>query len=164
MSKRQYLTPEQKIAIVQEHLLEGIPVSTIVDKHTIHDVQFYQWQKQLFEKGAVVFERKPNGHNVRRQEAAKDQKIEQLEAKIQQKNDVMAELLEEHIKLKKNLGNPKATLGNDPSAESMPKLTLLAISTHWTFGCLGRRVKDLPKPKRPATPVKKANVVGSGTA
>jgi hypothetical protein len=43
---------------------------------------------------------------VRRQEAVKDQRIEQLEAKIKNKNDVMAELLEEHIKLKKELGEP----------------------------------------------------------
>jgi transposase len=106
MPKRKFLTPEQKIAIVREHLLEGIPVSTLVDKYKIHAVQFYQWQKLLFEEGSVVFERKPNGHNVRRQEAVKDQKIEQLEAKIKNKNDVMAELLEEHIKLKKELGEP----------------------------------------------------------
>ena len=51
-------------------------------------------------------ERKPNGHNVKRQENAKNQKIEQLEAKLQQKNNVMAELLEEHIQLKKELGEP----------------------------------------------------------
>lgn len=57
-------------------------------------------------RGAVVFERKPNGHNVRRQDTVKDEKIEQLEAKIKNKNDVMAELLEEHIKLKKELGEP----------------------------------------------------------
>ncbi|XZE36233.1 transposase [Pirellulaceae bacterium SH501] len=106
MTKRKFLTPEQKIAIVREHLLEGVPVSTLVDKHKIHAVQFYQWQKLLFEEGSVVFERKPNGHNVRRQETAKDQKIEQLEAKIKNKNDVMAELLEEHIRLKKELGEP----------------------------------------------------------
>lgn len=106
MTKRKFLTPEQKIAIVREHLLEGVPVSALVDKHKIHAVQFYQWQKLLFEQGAVVFERKPNAHNVRRQESAKDEKIEQLEAKIKNKNDVMAELLEEHIKLKKELGEP----------------------------------------------------------
>jgi transposase len=64
-------------------------------------VQYYQWQKLLFEQGAVVFERKPNAHNMRRQESAKDEKIEQLEAKIKNKSDVMAELFEEHIKLKK---------------------------------------------------------------
>jgi len=55
---------------------------------------------------AIVFERKPNSHKVRRQETVKDQKIERLEAKIENKNDVMAELLEEHIKLKKGLGEP----------------------------------------------------------
>lgn len=104
MTKRKFLTPAQKIAIVREHLLEGVPVSALVDKHKIHAVQFYQWQKLLFEEGAVVFERKPNSHNARRQDTIKDEKIEQLEAKIKNKNDVMAELLEEHIKLKKELG------------------------------------------------------------
>jgi len=106
MSKRKFLSPAQKIAIVREHLIDGVPVSALVDKHKIHAVQFYQWQKLLFEEGAVVFERKPNGHNVKRQENAKDQKIEQLEAKLQQKNNVMAELLQEHIQLKKELGEP----------------------------------------------------------
>lgn len=38
MSNHQYLTPEQKIAIVREQLLEGVPVSTLVDKHKIHAV------------------------------------------------------------------------------------------------------------------------------
>jgi transposase-like protein len=74
MPKRQFLTPEQKIAIVREHLLEGVPFSTLVDKYKIHAVQSYQWEKQLFEKGAVVFERKTNGHNQRRQDSAEDQK------------------------------------------------------------------------------------------
>ena len=105
MSKRKFLTPAQKIAIVGEHLIDGVPVSALVDKHKIHAIQFYQLQKLLFEEGAVVFERKPNGHNVKRQENAKDQKIEQLEAKLQQKN-VMAELLQEHIQLKKEHGDP----------------------------------------------------------
>ena len=106
MSNLKFLTPAQKVAIVREHLIDGVPVSTLVDKHKIHAVEFYQWQKQFFEQGAVVFERKANSHNVKRQENAKDQKIEQLEAKLQQKNNVMAELLQEHIQLKKELGEP----------------------------------------------------------
>ena len=106
MSKRRFLTPEQKMAIVREHLLEKVPVSTLVDKHKIHAVQFYQWQKQLFEEGAVVFERKANSANARRQQDAESKKVEQLEAKLQHKNNVMAELLEEHIQLKKELGEP----------------------------------------------------------
>jgi transposase len=81
-------------------------VSELVDKHKIHAVQYYQWQKRLIEEGATVFERNTNGANKRRQETASDRKIEQLETKIQEKNDVMAELLEEHVKLKKELGEP----------------------------------------------------------
>lgn len=61
------------------------------------------WQ---VDEGASVFERKTNGANQRRQQNAQERKIEQLEAKIEQKNDVMAELLEEHVKLKKALGEP----------------------------------------------------------
>jgi transposase-like protein len=106
MSKRRNFTAEQKLAIVREHLVEGVPVSELVDKHQIHAVQYYQWQKRLFEEGAAVFERKTNGANKRRQETARDRKIEQLETKIQEKNDVMAELLEEHVKLKKEHGEP----------------------------------------------------------
>ena len=39
MSKRKFLSPAQKIAIVREHLIDGIPVSALVDKHKIHAVQ-----------------------------------------------------------------------------------------------------------------------------
>jgi transposase len=39
-----------------------------------------------------------------KQEDAKDRKIIALEAKIQQKNEVVAELLQEHVQLKKELG------------------------------------------------------------
>jgi hypothetical protein len=60
----------------------------------------------------VIVRSQPNGHNVKRQDNTKDQKIEQLEAKFHQKNNVMATLFQEHIELQKNLGNPKATLGS----------------------------------------------------
>ena len=106
MSKRKILTPVEKVAVVREHLLEKVPVSDICDKHGIQAVSFYQWQKQLFENGAICFERKPNVANVRRQEAVAERKAEQLEAKIQQKNEVIAELLQEHVQLKKAVGEP----------------------------------------------------------
>ena len=58
-------------------------------------------QKKLFEEGAVVFESKAaNG----RQQAAEAQKLQALEAKVQQKNEVLAELMGEHVELKKKLG------------------------------------------------------------
>lgn len=106
MSKRRFLTPEQKVAIVREHLLDNVPISDLCDKHQIHATQYYTWQKQLFENGSVAFSRKTNTANAKRQQDAQQQKIEQLEAKIQSKNEVVAELLEEHVKLKKASGEP----------------------------------------------------------
>ena len=53
-----------------------------------------------------AFERRSNGANRRRQEDAAAKKIAWLEAKLQKKNEVVAELLEEHVQLKKELGEP----------------------------------------------------------
>jgi transposase len=106
MAQRKILTVEQKIAIVRAHLLEKVPVSELCEKHGISPVNFYNWQKQLFENGAAAFERKPNSANERRQSAAQSRQIEKLEAKLQQKNEVIAEILQEHVELKKANGEP----------------------------------------------------------
>jgi transposase-like protein len=106
MSKRKHLTPEQKVAIVRRHVLERVPMSDLCDEYGIHATQYYAWQKQLFEQGSVVFERKTNKANQKRQQTAQAKKIEQLEEKLQKKNEVVAELLEEHVQLKKELGEP----------------------------------------------------------
>jgi hypothetical protein len=42
----------------------------------------------------------------RRKDDAQAMRIAELEAKIQRKNEVVAELLEEHVKLKKACGEP----------------------------------------------------------
>ena len=106
MSKRKQLTPEQKLSIVRRHLLEKVPISDLCDEFEIHATQYYNWQKQLFENGTLAFERRTNRANKRRQEDAATKKIAQLEAKLQKKNEVVAELLEEHVQLKKDVGEP----------------------------------------------------------
>lgn len=106
MSKRKYFSPEEKVAVVRRHLLENVPVSNLCEELGIHATQYYAWQKQLFENGAGAFERRPNKANQRRQEDAREKKIAQLEEKLQRKNEVVAELLEEHVQLKKAVGEP----------------------------------------------------------
>lgn len=104
MTKRRNFTAKQKLAIVRERLLEGVEVSDLCDKHGISPTNFYNWQKQFFENGESAFERKTNSANARRQEDAQARKIEQLEEKLRAKNEVIAELLQEHVELKKGLG------------------------------------------------------------
>ena len=106
MSKRKYLSADQKVSIVRRHLLENVPVSDLCDEFGIHTTQYYAWQKQLFEGAAQVFERQPNNASRNRQQEAQVKRIEQLEKKLQTKNEVVSELLEEHVKLKKDLGEP----------------------------------------------------------
>lgn len=98
---RKNYTPAEKVAILKRHLLERTPVSDLCDEYQLAPTLFYQWQKQFFEQGASAFERKGASQ---RTDHAKDRQIEALQAKIAQKNEVVAELLAEHVQLKKELG------------------------------------------------------------
>lgn len=100
---RRHFTPQEKVAIVKRHLLEGVPVSTLCDQFQLNPTVFYQWQRLLFENAHLAFE---NGRKAKTVEDSKEQKIQQLEAKIHRKNEVMAELMEAHTLLKKELGEP----------------------------------------------------------
>lgn len=104
MSTRKQYSPEQKLAIVRRHLLENVPVSDLCDEYGMHATRYYQWQKQLFENGASAFARRPNQANAKRQQNAYEKKIGHLEEKLQDRNEVVAELLQEHVQLKKELG------------------------------------------------------------
>jgi len=102
MSKqpRRHLSPPEKVAILKRHLVEGTPVSDLCDEYGLEPTLFYNWQRQLFENAHLAFE---NGRKVKAIENTKDKKIEQLEGQLQRKNEVLAELMEEHTLLKKEL-------------------------------------------------------------
>ena len=99
--QRRHFTAEQKLAIVKRHLIDKVPVSDLCDEYQILATQFYQWQKQLFENGASAFERKgkPPGPST-----AEQRRIAKLQEKLVTKNEVIAELMEENVKAKKELG------------------------------------------------------------
>jgi transposase-like protein len=99
--KRKHLSGGQKLAILKRHLVDKTPLSDLCDEYGVQVSQIYQWQKVLFENGAAVFER-----TNRRAEDAKERKVAALETKLQQKNEVIAELMQEHVQLKKAIGEP----------------------------------------------------------
>ena len=98
--KRKNYTPGEKVSILRRHLLDKVPVSDLCDELALNPSVFYTWQKQFFENGAAAFQHKPK-HNG---PSAEQRKIQQLEAKLTQKNEVLAELMQEHVQLKKELG------------------------------------------------------------
>ena len=99
---RKHYSSDAKLAIVREHLLEGTPVSDLCDRHGIHPTMFYNWQKTLFENGQTAFERKPG----RKAQDPRDKKIARLEATLAERSEVIAELMAEHVRLKKENGEP----------------------------------------------------------
>ncbi len=98
--RRRTFSAAQKVAIVKRHLIEKIAVSDLCEEHQIQPTLFYQWQKQLFENGEAAFERKGKA----KKPTAEKRRIEKLQAKLATKNEVIAELMEENVKAKKEFG------------------------------------------------------------
>jgi len=97
--KRRFFSAEDKVSILREHFLDKKPLSDICDKYQIKPTMFYRWQKQLFERAALSFREEDDS-----KKRFLENKISKLEERLNRKNEVVSELMEENIKLKKNLG------------------------------------------------------------
>jgi transposase len=96
---RKNYTPPEKVAILRRHLIDHVPVSDLCDEYQLSPTLFYAWQKLFFENGAAAFQRTADSA-----EQAHLRTIAALHDKLRRKNEVVAELMEEHIQLKKELG------------------------------------------------------------
>jgi transposase-like protein len=97
--QRKNYTPTEKVFILKRHLIDRVPVSDLCDQYNLQPTIFYRWQKEFFENGSAAFEKQQSAVNK-----AEQKRIEQLEAKLRNKHEVLSELMEEHVKLKKELG------------------------------------------------------------
>jgi len=97
--ERRTFSASEKVAILRRHLLDKVPVSDLCDENGLNPTLFYRWQRELFENGSAVFERRPDGR-----ERKLEQKVEVLQAKLSHKDSVIAEIMEAHVALKKTLG------------------------------------------------------------
>jgi transposase len=100
MSKpRKHYTAVEKVAILRRHVVERISVSDICDQYHVQPSMFCNWQKQFFENGTAAFE-----HTRTLSEKEQEWTIAALREKLQRKNKIVAELMEEHVKLRKEIG------------------------------------------------------------
>jgi transposase len=93
---RKNYSPTEKVAILRRHLIDKVPVSDLCDEHRLQPTVFYAWQRQFFENGAAAFERKASSAETEHQRT-----IAALREKLRRKDEVVAELMEEHVQLKK---------------------------------------------------------------
>lgn len=101
MSKmtRRHFNSEQKVALLRLHLVEGKAISEICAENELQVNMFYRWQKEFFENGAAAFEARKAPTTDGR-----DRRIRELEEKLADRDEGIAELMMEHVRVKKKLG------------------------------------------------------------
>ena len=102
MSKRtrRRHSPEQKAALVRQHVVDKKPVSEICSTAQIQPSVFYKWERDLLEAAPALLA----GRRAPSREQELEAKIAVLEAKLARKDGIIAEVSEEYVKLKKALG------------------------------------------------------------
>jgi transposase-like protein len=99
---RRRFTAEVKAQIVRRHLAGKEPVSKLAEEFGVQPSQIHGWVNVVLTQAEQAFERSA-GHG-RSEQAALTDKVEQLRAKLVQKNEVIAELMEANVLAKKELG------------------------------------------------------------
>src|SRR5215471_8903402 len=97
-TRRRY-TPEQKAALVRQHVVDKKPVSEICSTAQLQPSVFYKWERDLLEAAPSVFA----GHRAPSREQELEAKIAALEAKLARKDAIIAEVSEEYVRLKKHV-------------------------------------------------------------
>ena len=85
---RRKFTPQKKVAILRQHLLEGKTASDVCDSHGLKPSLFYRWRKEFFENGAAAFEK-----TGRRTAQAQQRRTAELEDRLKKKDSVIAEIM-----------------------------------------------------------------------
>ena len=96
---RRRFSPEQKAAILREHLVDRVAVSDVCDRRGIQPTLLYRWQKELFENLPSLFAPRSGSRlsALERQNAA-------LRDRLARKDEVIAEIMEEMVAVKKTAG------------------------------------------------------------
>jgi len=94
---------EQKAVILRRHLVDKVPVSDLCDEYKIQPSVFYSWQTKLMDNLPAAVEH-IGGRQRSSREAELEKKVAALEARLAKKDAVIADISEEYVTLKKELG------------------------------------------------------------
>ena len=98
---RRSFSAEERATILRRHHVEKVPVAKVCEDADIQPSLFYYWQRQLFENMTSALQ-PPAAPRSRELEA----RVQALEKQVAKKDEVIAWVTEEHVKLKKPLGEP----------------------------------------------------------
>ena len=103
---RRTFTAEQKAEAVRRHLRDNVPVSDLAEELQVQPSQIHQWVAAVLSQAEKAFAKtaKQDKRRQAKAEELRQQRIKKLEKKLELKNEVIAELMEENVKAKKENG------------------------------------------------------------
>ena len=101
---RRHFTPEEKATALKRHLVGAEPVSAVCEALGIAPNMFYRWQQELFDNAAAAFEFKGRGRPADSAAKKLGEENLKLRTRLAHKDNVIAEITEDYVKLKKTLG------------------------------------------------------------
>ena len=106
--KRRCHSTEQKAEVLRRHLVDKVPISDLCDEYDLQPSLLYGWLKQLTSNLGVALD--AVGSKNKQQSGSEEQKLkrenERLKERLVKRDHVIAEISEEHVRLKKELGEP----------------------------------------------------------
>ena len=98
MSKHKVISSRDKVMILGELLENRTPLNQLAEKYEIHPNDIYNWRKKLFEEADQIFEKKSRDNDKKF-----EIKQKQYEEKLAKKDEVISELVQDNIALKKSI-------------------------------------------------------------
>ena len=98
MNQRKHISAEQKVIILRELLENQVSLADLSEKYQVHPNVLHRWKKELFEGAVDIFSRKH-----RKESAEENRTVERLTEKLRQKDQLIAELVQDNIELKKSV-------------------------------------------------------------
>lgn len=98
---RRQFTTDQKVAILRRHLVDKVAISDLCAEYELQPSVFYYWQSQAFENLGGALQ---PAVTTSSREKELERENEALKAKLTKKDNVIAEISEEYVALKKTFG------------------------------------------------------------
>jgi transposase-like protein len=104
-NSRRRFAADEKMAILRRHVMGKESVSDICDELDLHPNQFHRWLCELFERGGGAFERPSRAGRQNKELKRLELEKARLEAVVDKKDRVIAEITEDYVRVKKNSGD-----------------------------------------------------------
>lgn len=104
---RRMFDSTKKADVVRRHLKDGVPVSELAKELDVQPSHIHQWIHAALSQLEKAFEKpdKKPQRTAKKLEQLKDKKIDKLQQQLINRNEVIAELMEENVKAKKLNGD-----------------------------------------------------------